>query len=79
MKPVPAVEELMCNQQSLWKANNELFREFLEYKKSKCNYVKINRNSPPPLNPEISLNQGGLFLMTNLMIFNFLKIIREYP
>ena len=37
MKPVPAVEELMCNQQSLWKANNELFREFLEYKKSKCN------------------------------------------
>ena len=35
IKHVPAMEELMCNQQSLWKANNELFREFLEYKKSK--------------------------------------------
>ena len=34
-KPIPAIEELMCNQQSLWKSNNELFREFLEYKKSK--------------------------------------------
>ena len=26
-------EELMCNQQSLWKINNELFHEFMEYKK----------------------------------------------
>ena len=27
------MEELFCNQQSLWKSNNELFREFLEFKK----------------------------------------------
>ena len=33
--PIPAIEELMCNQQSLWKSNNELFREFMEYEKSK--------------------------------------------
>ena len=32
---VPKIEELFCNQQSLWKSNNDMFREFLEFKISR--------------------------------------------
>ena len=33
-KVVPTFNELFCNQQSLWKDNNKLMRDFMEFMKN---------------------------------------------